>query len=235
MGELAAVQRLTGDRDAAFSALLARIAERAYADVRAADVRAAERAVIASRFRGSRGAYLAELRRARATVSIARQILADELRRLRIERSLPARRPSASEVVAFYLGYPALLARRVEVRPAPWWLGRRSAGLALERLAPQRVFTLPNGRRSTVRGFDGLYNVRPLGPVVPLGSGPLWQARPTIAAALASFGRRASFERWTVARQEYFLRLAICRRDDLPGPSTLRLSSYLPFLELGRA
>lgn len=235
MGQLAAVQRVTGDRDAAFSALLARLTEQRYAEVRAAEVRTAERAVIASRFRGSRAAYVSELRRAGASVSIARQVLADELRRLRIERSLPARRPSAGEVVAFYLGYPALLARRVQVRPAPWWLGRRTSGLALERLAPQRVFAVAGGRRSTVRGFDGLYEIRPLGPVVALGSVPLSQARPTIAAALASFGRRASFESWTVARQEYLLRQAICRRDDLPEPSAIRLSSYLPFLELGRA
>ena len=66
----------------------------------------------------------------------------------------------------------------------------------------------------------------------PLGSIPLAQARPAISAALAVFERRAAFERWTVGRQEYALRLAICTRDEMPTPGTIRLTGYLPFLSL---
>ena len=58
------------------------------------------------------------------------------------------------------------------------------------------------------------------------------RARPAIAAALSVFERRATFESWTVARQTFALRSAICRRDILPAPSAIRLTGYLPFLSL---
>jgi hypothetical protein len=230
---VAALNRVTGDRDVALSILLARLVESGEATVSAKKVLAAERAVIAARFRGSRGAYIAALRGAGASLSLARGVLADELRRLRIEPGLRARRPSAGEVSAFYLAYPDLLARRVEAaKPAPWWLGGRPAGLALEGLAPQQVFALGAGRRVRLHGVSGPYALRAVGDPQPLGSIPFSEARPAISSALAVFERRAAFERWTVGRQEYFLRLAICSRDEMPTPGTIRLTGYLPFLSL---
>ena len=229
---VAAHERLTGDREIAFSALLARVAEASYAPVSTKDVLAAERAVIALRFGGSRGAYRAALARARATVGIARGVIADELRRLRVERGLRGRRPTAAEVSSFYAAYPELRVRRVEAKPAPWWLGNRPRGLALEELAPDRVFGVPLGRKAMLRALDATYAVRALGETQPLGSVPLAQARPAIAAALSVFARRAAFESWTVVRQTSALRSAICRRDNLPAPSAIRLTSYLPFLSL---
>jgi hypothetical protein len=229
---VAALHRVTGDRDVALSVLLARLVESDQARVGAARVLAAERAVVAARFGGSRGAYVAALRRAGATVSVARGVLADELRRLSIEAKMRAARPSAAEVSAFHDAYPDLLARRVEARPAPWWLGGRVTGLALEGLAPERVFALAAGRQVRLRGVDGVYSVRALGDAQSLGSIPLAQARPAIASALANFERRAAFERWTVERQTYALRLTICARDELPAPGTIRLAGYLPFLAL---
>jgi len=59
------------------SALFERLVESAAAPVSAADVRAAERTVIADAFGGSRGAYLAALRQAHANVGIARAALAE--------------------------------------------------------------------------------------------------------------------------------------------------------------
>ena len=231
-GAVAALSRVTGDRDVALSILLARLVESDGAAVSAQKVLAAERAVIAARFRGGRGGYVAALRRAGASVSLARGVLADELRRLKVEAGLRARRPSPRQVTAFYSAYPDLLARRVEARPAPWWLGGLVTGLALEGLAPERVFGLGVGRRVQLRGVDGAYALRALGEPQPLGSIPLAQARPAISAALAVFERRAAFERWTVGRQEYALRLAICTRDEMPTPGTIRLTGYLPFLSL---
>ena len=230
--QLGALQRVTSDRDVAFSALLARIAESAYASVKTVDVLAAERRVIALRFRGSRGAYASELRRAGANVTIARGVLADELRRLQLEARLRGGRPSSTEVFAFYSGYPELLVRRIQTKPAAPWLGRRRSGLALQALAPATVFAMPAGRWIRVAAPDRVYSVRAFGDAAPLASVPLPAARPTISAALADFSRRAAFEAWTHGRQEYVLQRAICRADDLPTPSGVRLTSYLPFLAL---
>lgn len=230
---VAALHRVTGDRDVALSILLARLVESGQTTVGARKVLAAERAVVAARFRGSRAAYLAALRSAGASLSLARGVLADELRRLRIESGLRARRPSAAQVGAFYSAYPDLLARRVEAaKPSPWWLGGRPAGLALEGLAPGQVFALAAGRLVKLHGVDGVYALRVVGESQPLGSIPLSQARPAISSALAAFERRAAFERWTVGRQEYSLQLAICTRDEMPTPGTIRLVGYLPFLSL---
>jgi hypothetical protein len=232
-GAVAQIARVTGDRDVALSILLARFVEAGQTTVAAGKVLVAERAIVAARFRGSRAAYVAELRRAGASVALARAALADELRRLRIEEGLRARPPSAREVGAFYAAYPDLLVRRVEeAKPAPWWLGGRSAGLALEGLAPEQVFRVAAGRLVTLRGVDGTYALRVVGGPQPLGTVPFAQARPTIAAALAAFGRRSAFEQWTVARQLNALRFATCTRDELPAAGTIRLAGYLPFLSL---
>jgi hypothetical protein len=232
---LSALQRVTGDREVAFTALLARLAESPHEPVSTLRVLEAERAVIAIRFGGNARAYRAALARAGATVAIGRGVLADELRRLSIETRLRARRPSTREVDAFYFSYPDLLTRAVEAEPAPWWLGGRAAGLAFASLAPEQLFTLPSGRRATLRALDGSYTVRILGDVQPLGSVPLPQARPAISGALFAFARRGAFEAWTIARQMGALQNTICRADDLPAPGTIRLTGYLPFLSLAGA
>jgi hypothetical protein len=229
-GELATLQRITGDREVAYAALLARITEAQHARVPMQRVLAAERAVIAMRFGGSGARYRAALARAGANVAVARGVLGDELRRIEIERGLRARRPSASAVSTFYVSYPDLLTRSVRVDPAPWWLGGRKAGLAFDTLVPGRLFALPTGRKATLRGLEGAYAVTPLGPPVPLGLVPLAQARGSIASTLAAFEKREALERWSVARQERVVLQAICRGDELPLPGAVGLSAYLPFL-----
>jgi hypothetical protein len=239
-GDVAALQRLTGDRDVAFSALLARVAEARRMQVPQARVLAAEQAVIVQRFGGRRAAYTAALGRAGATVTIARGAIADELRRTQLAEGMRSRRPSASEVSAFYFAYPELRARLVEldVKPGspkpdgPWWLGGRIRGIALHTLAPDQVFRMATGRVVRVRELDGTFPLRALSEAAPLGSLPLEQARPAIAAALTAFERRNAFDGWTLARQTEALRTATCRNDALPTPGTLRLTSYLPFLSL---
>ena len=234
-GALAALQRVTGDREVAFTVLLARLAESSHTPVSTARVLAAERAVIALRFAGSAAAYRAAVTRAGATIAIARGVLADELRRLTIEATLRARRPSSSEVSSFYFSYPDLLTRAVEAKPAPWWLGGRKRGLAFALLAPEPVFALPAGRQTSLQALDGRYAVKVLGDVQPLGSVPLSQARAAISNALFAFSRRGRFEEWTILRQGSALKTAVCQRDDLPAPGTIRLAGYLPFLSLAGA
>jgi hypothetical protein len=231
-GQLSAVQRVTGDRDVAYTILLARAVEAPYGSAASARVRAAERAVIALRFGGDAGGYAAALASAGASSSLARGVLADELRRLQIERTLTYRRASSREATTFYYSYPDLLTREIEAKPAPWWLGGKVRGLALEALAPEPVFQLSPGQRMAVRGIDGTYDVRALGDIQPLGSIPLDRARPAISAALDAFARRAAFERWSVFRQNSILKTAICRGDEYPAAGPVRLTAYLPFLSL---
>jgi len=230
--KVAALQSLTGDRDAALSAMFERLVEVAERPVSRRALLGAEREVVRDSFHGSRAAYLAALRQAHATVGVARSVLADELRRARLEQQRYAPTPSASEVAAFYSSYPDLPVRRVRVSPAPPWLAARKVGYALAEAAPQRLFSLPTGRKTQVATLLGTFAVRPLGASQPLGSLPISAVRPAIVAALRSFERAQSFERWTIARQNVVLNQTICLHDDLPQPAAVDLTQYLPFLRI---
>ena len=224
------LQKLTADRQLAATALFARVVESRETAVSASDVLRAEQAVIAQRFGGSAAAYRAALAHGGANVTIARGILGDELRRIRVEADLAGGNPSPAAVASFYKAYPDLLTRPVAAKPAPWWLDGSASGLALSSLAPPPLFRAPAGRETTLRAFDGSYVVRPLGRTMPLGALPLARARPGIVAALRTFARGAAFERWTADRQTAALRQTICYRDDLPTPAAVDLSTFLPFL-----
>ena len=224
------LQKLTGDRQLAATALFARAVESGETAVSASDVLRAERAVIAQRFGRNAAAYRAALAHAGANATLARGILGDELRRIRVEAGLAGGNPSPAAVASFYEAYPDLPTRPVAAKPAPWWLGGSVSGLALSSLAPPPLFRMPAGRETTVQAFDGSYVVRPLGRTVPLGALPLSRARPGIVAALRTFARGAAFERWTADRQTAALRQTICYRDDLPTPAAVDLSTFLPFL-----
>jgi hypothetical protein len=231
-GKIASLQALTGDRNAALSALYERLVEAGERGVSRRAVLAAEREVIRVSFHGRKGDYLAALKEAHASVGVARGVLADELRRARLEQQRFASTPTAHEVVAFYYAYPDLLARRVRISPSAPWLASRRTGYALAEAAPQRLFTLPTGREARLATLLGTFAVRPLGPARPLGSLPLPAVRPAIVAALRSFGRAQSFERWTIARQNVALNRTICLRDQLPQPAAIDLTQYLPFLRI---
>jgi hypothetical protein len=231
-GKLASLQALTGDRDAALSALFERTVEVVERPVSRHLLLAAEREVVADSFRGSRAAYVTALRQAHASVGVARSILADELRRARLEQERYAPNPSAGEVAAFYNAYPDLSVRRVRASPAPTWLSARKVGYALAEAAPQRLFSLPTGRKAQVATLLGTYAVTPLGPSQPLGSLPISAVRPAIVAALRGFERAQSFEHWTIARQNVVLNQTICLRDELPQPAAVDLTQYLPFLRI---
>jgi hypothetical protein len=232
-GAIKQLQLLTGDRDTAYSALFQRLVESGSEPISQSDVLAAERAVILQSFRGSRSAYMAAIARAHASVDIARGILADQLRRARIEATLPAATPSSTDVETFYSSYPDLAVRLVQARPAPAWLGSRVRGLALSEVAPDRLFSLATGQQAVVRTSNGTFVVKPLRNALSLGAVPLGNVRPAIVGALEAFERGQEFESWTVARQRSALNNATCARDDLPQPAAVDLASYLPFLRLG--
>ena len=229
---VASLQALTGDRDAALSALFERVVEVAERPVSRRAMLAAEREVVRVAFHGRRSAYVAALRQAHATVGIARGAIADELRRARLEQQRYAPPPTASEVAAFYSAYPELLVRRVRVSPSPPWLAARTTGFALAEASPQRLFSLPTGRKTRVATLLGTFAVRPLAPAEPLGAQPFTSVRPAIVAALRGFERAQAFERWTIARQNAALGHTICLRDQLPQPAAIDLTQYLPFLRI---
>jgi hypothetical protein len=232
VGAIDQLQTLTGDRETAYSAAYERIVESTYTPVPTSAVLAAERAVVAQRFNGSRTAYVAALRSAHASVAIARGILGDQLRRARVEVGLPTAQPSASQVETFYSSYPGLQVRLVQAKPRPSWLpsGR---GLALSEIAPDRVFELKRGAASVLRTSEGEFAVKALNENQPLGALPLAKVSATIAAALREFARGDAFERWTVGKQRFVLNSALCRADDLPQPAAVDLTQFLPFLRLG--
>ena len=79
----ASERTITKDRQVAYTALFARTVESERVRVSSADVVALEHAVVAAHFHGSYSAYRAALAKAGANVSLARGILADELRQVR--------------------------------------------------------------------------------------------------------------------------------------------------------
>jgi hypothetical protein len=226
------LQALTGDRNAALSALFERVVEVAEQPVSRHALLAAEREVIADSFHGSRNAYVAALRGAHATVGIARGVLTDELRRARLEQERYAPSPTTAEVAGFYSAYPDLLVRRVRVSPSAPWVSAGTTGFALAEAAPQRLFSLPTGRKAHLSTLLGTFAVRPLEPALPLGALPLSAVRPAIVAALRGFERAQQFERWTIARQNLVLSRTICLHDQLPQPAAIDLTEYLPFLRI---
>ena len=222
---------LTGDRQAALSALFERIVETSERPLSRHAVLAAQREVIRDSFHGRRSAYVAALHQAHATVGLALSVLGDELRRARLEQPRYAPKPTGGEVATFYTSYPDVLVRRVHASPAPPWLGSQT-GFAVAEAAPDRLFTLPTGRKSRLSTLLGTFSVRPLGPAQALGALPLATVRPAIVAALRGFERAQSFERWTIAEQNHALNRTICLRDQLPQPAAIDLTEYLPFLRL---
>lgn len=230
MSGIAQLNRLVRDRDVAYTALLARLAESATVGVTRKEILEAESAVVALRFAGNRGAYLSALTRAGATLDVARGVLADELRRRKIGAGLRVATPNSTAVANFYESYPDLLVRSVRADDAPSWLGGRKIGFALSTFAPEQVFQAPAGRKSTLRTLTGRVTVTPLDESRPLGSVPLAQARAAIVTALKEFARSDAVVRWSASRQSLLVRQAVCRRDDLPTVGSIDLLAYLPFL-----
>jgi hypothetical protein len=223
---------LTGDREAAFSALYARLVESGEIRISRRAVLAAERGIIAGRFFGSFAAYRAALARAGATVGVARGVIGDELRRSAIRSRFRVAYPSSEEVQRYYETYGATPARAVAASPAPWWLNGRGRGIALASSAPPAVFKLISGRRAALWTPNGTINVRALGRARPLSSFSIEQARPAIVAAVRDLARRRAYVRWTVLRQTKASRRVVCLRDDLPAVDAVELTDFLPFLAL---
>ena len=227
------LEELTGDREIAFSALFARAVESSVTSVAQSEVLAAERTLIWSRFGGNRSAYQAALVRANVTRTMARGIIADQLRRAKVAEKLHVPKPSARHVETFYDSYPDLLVREVKAKPAPAWLGWKARGFALEAVAPEGIFGLSEKRARTLQTVDGQYKVRAMGGARALGSMPLSVVTPAIRVALTAFAQGDAYEQWTTKVQTAELAKAICRGDELPAPAPVELESLVPAVSLG--
>ena len=228
----ASISRVTQDPQPAFTAAYSRAVASSYAHITSKAILNAEKAVIGLHFHGSRAAYVAALRRDRASVGIARGIIADELRRARIQAALRVGSPSAAEIRAYYDTYAAAPVRLVQVKPAAPWLANSRRGFALGAVAPPQVFTLKNGKQATLRTMTGVFKVKSLGPTVDLAELPLAKARKPIVTALVSLARDTAYQNWLLARQKAAQSQTLCWRDQLPAVAAVPLTDYLPYLAL---
>ncbi len=202
---LSALQRLTGDRDVAYSALL-------------------ERAALA-RLPIPNAAVAAATRAAARRPASVRAILQDDVRRTWIRERLTVGGVSAVAIARFQQTYAETRARLVEVSQAVPWLGDRKRGYALEANAPRELFAL--SRPGRVATADGIVKVTPLEETVSLGSLPPELARTSMVAALRSFAQADSYRRWLVGVEAPLLDEAVCAHDDLPQQGEVDLAPYV--------
>lgn len=224
--------KLTGDPELAFSNAFARAVQQRAAPVSAAEVLAAERSIVSSRFGGSRGAYLAAISEARTSLGVARAVIGDELRRARIESRFRVSGPSAAQIADFHDTYGELQVRLVEAKSRASWLGGRQMGYAVASAAPLRLMNLASGRWASLWSPLGTVQVRPLGPPLPLGSLPVATVSQAIRAALTTQAQEARFPAWLTSAQKSAFPEAICWRDQLPELGEVDLTNYLPFTAL---
>lgn len=223
---------LTGDPEVALSALFTRLVESAGHPVSATRVLDLERSIIAVRFGGSRAAYESALRAKRASVTLARSIIADQLRRQDVGRTLRVAAPAADEIASYHALYGALPVRQVRASPAPSWLGRKRSGFALVPPGPAELLVLPTDLSKTIVTTEGPITITALDEVLPLGVVPLAMADDAVRAALTAQARVQAVETWSVRAQGRALSRIRCLADVLPAAATVDLASYLPFLAL---
>jgi hypothetical protein len=227
--DVAAISRLTGDRDVAFSAGFQHAVLAAAKPVDAASLAQAERDVILDHFGGARAAYYAALAKAGATRPLARMILADELRRRALEATMRVPAPAGAQLQAWFETHDARLARPVRTSKPVRWLGTAKSGLAIQGVAPGRLLALAAGAKVTIDGVQ----VTALGEPAPLGSYPYAAAARPIRLAFGEEQRKDAFATWVRRRENQSLTSLACAHDQLPQPATIDLTDWLPYLSLG--
>jgi len=231
---VAALAKMTGDRELALTALVVRAVERERSAVDTSQILAMERRVIASRFGGSVSAYRAALAEVGASLVVARGVVGDELRRAAIQQRLVTPRPSSANVVRFRTTFAGVPARKLVVSPAPSWLSE-GTGLALATSAPRAVFEIATRRSATLRTAEGVFTVRALEDTTSLGAVALAEARAAIVRELVSERRADAYVAWAIRQQKAAESRLVCERDRLPSHGVVSLSSFAPFLSMHEA
>jgi hypothetical protein len=228
---VATLAKVTRDRELALTALVARAIERERTQVSPSEALALERRVVGARFRGSEAAYRSALADAGASVAVARGILGDELRWQEIVDRLSFARVSSADVERFRVTFAPVLAREVTVTPAPSWLPE-GRGVALATSAPEVVFRLTTGRRTTIRTVEGSFVVEARDDVTALGALPADLARAAVTRELRSERRADAHAAWTIRMQRSAESKLVCERDRLPELGVVTLAAFTPFLSL---
>jgi len=228
---IAALAKVTKDRELALTALVVRAIERERARVSPSEALAVEGRIVGTRFGGSASAYRSALAEAGASLSVARGIIGDELRARDVFDRLAVSSPSLGDIARFRATYAPVLARRLVASPSPSWLPE-GRGLALATSAPESVFQLATGRRLTVQTAEGVFTVKAVDEPAALGAYPFEAARPAIVHALRSERRADAYAAWTIRMQRAAEARLVCERDRLPELGLVALSTYAPFLSL---
>jgi len=231
---VAALAKVTRDRELALTALVVRAIERERARVSQSDALAVEGRIVGARFGGSTAGYRSALAETGASLAVARGIIGDELRVRELLDRFSVSSPSAGDIARFRATYAPVLARRLVVSPAPSWLPT-GAGVALATSAPESVFRIARGQRVTVRTAEGVFTVRAVDDAIALGAYPYEVARPAIVEALRSERRADAYAAWTIRMQKAAESRLVCERDRVPELGVVTLSTYTPFLSLHEA
>ena len=228
---VAALAKVTKDRELALTALVVRAIERERARVSPSDTFALEQRIVRLRFGGSEAAYSSALADAGASPTVARGIVGDELRGRDIAGRLATSRVPSADIARFRETFAPVLAREVLVSPAPSWLPE-GRGAALATSAPEIVFRLPGGRPATIRTVEGTFTVRALDDTTALAALGYAQSRPAIVRELRTESRADTYAAWSLRVQKEAEHKLVCDRDRLPELGVVDLSSYAPFLSL---
>jgi hypothetical protein len=231
---IASLAALTRDSELALTALVLRMVQRERARVSSSEALTVERRIIGARFGGNAAAYRSALGEAGAVASVAREIVADELRAQRIRSRLDVSAPSATDVARFRETYAPVLARPVVVSPAPSWLPEGD-GIALATSAPSAVFQVPTGRRTTISTAEGRFTVEALEDTTALGAIPHDIARSAVIRELRAQQQVEAYVAWSIRMEKAAQTRLVCERDKLPELGVVRLSEFAPFLSLHEA
>ena len=228
---VAALAKVTRDRELALTMLVVRSIERGRTHVSPSDALALEQRIVRVRFGGSTSAYRAALADAGASMSVGRGLLGDELRAREVASRLAGGAVSATDIARFRATFASVVAREVIVSPPPSWLpdGR---GVAVATSAPEIVFRVPTGRRTTVRTVDGVFTVQPVDAATALAALTSTLARPAIVRELRTERRADAYAAWSIRMQKAAESKLVCERDRLPQLGVVDGSSYAPFLSL---
>jgi hypothetical protein len=227
---VAALAKVTHDRELALTALVIRAAERERVRVSPVEAAGVERRIMDVRFGGA-AAYRSALTEIGASASVARGIIGDELRTREIAGRLEAPHVAAQDIARFRATYAPVLARRVEVSPAPSWLPSGS-GIALATSAPQALFDIPTGRPTSLSTAEGTFTVTALDESTALAALGSAASRTAVVRELRSEGRLDSYLEWTIRLQKAAESRLVCERDRLPELGAVTLSSFAPFLSM---
>lgn len=228
---VASLAKVTKDRELALTALVVRAVERERSRISPSDALALEQRIVRVRFGGNVSAYRAALAETGASLAVARGILGDELRSRDILTALSAGRVPAVDISRFRATFAPVLARELVVSPAPGWLPQ-GRGVALATSAPDIVFHLQTGRRTTVRTVEGVFTVEAVDDTTALAALPAASARPAIVRELQAERRSDAYAAWSLRRQRSAESKLVCERDRLPELGVVDISSYAPFLSL---